>query len=517
MKVLRFSPSVSITLGLVSLTIMMFFVLDTVAGIIPDADRQVRETREQVSTNLALQLGSLLRTRHDKLLQETITNIQQRDDNILSLGIRLVNGQLIAQSGYHDKYWAPQPEGKSTIDHVQIPVFLHDRIWGHIEISFRPSHNNGIGELLRQPRVSLPLTILLFGSLLYYLYLRRVLNHLDPTQVIPERVNAALDTLAEGVMIVDRHDNILLVNNNFKRLHPNATDAELGKKASQLKWLQTPLAEQFGIAPWHISLRQQRTVHQTGLKIPQPDGKIRIISINASPVRNAQEKIQGCLVTFSDITERERANQRLRLALARLQESQSRIEAQNKELTRLANHDQLTGILNRRAFFEQAGKQLQLCVQTNMPLTCIMCDIDHFKMINDNHGHPVGDSAIKVVTALLGRAIRQNDVLGRYGGEEFCVVLPGIHTQQGLEIAERMRASIEKYAGKGVRSIDGLHITSSFGVSVLTSAEQTLPDLIERADQALYLSKENGRNRVSLYKPVTENEYTGNHEHSGNT
>ncbi len=509
MKALRLSPSISITFGLVSLTIMMFLLLDTVAGIIPDADHQLREIREQVSTNLALQLGALLRNRHDDLLQETISNIQQRDDDILSLGIRLANGRLIAQSGYHDKYWVPQPDGKSTLDHVQIPVLLHQKIWGYIEISFRPRRYSSIGEWLRQPGVSLPLTILLFGSLLYYLYLRRVLNHLDPTQVIPERVHAALDTLAEGVMIVDRHDNILLVNENFKHLHPNAADAALGKKTTRLKWLHEPMKTQWGITPWHAALRQQRTVHRSGMKIPQPDGDSRIVSINASPVRNGQGQIEGALITFSDTTERERANQRLRQALARLQESQSRIEAQNRELTRLANHDQLTGILNRRAFFEQAGKQLQLCIQTNMPLTCIMCDIDHFKSINDNYGHPIGDSAIKVVTALLSRAIRQNDVLGRYGGEEFCVVLPGISAQQGMQIAERMRASIEKHAGKGVRSIDGLHITSSFGVSVLTDPGQTLAELIDQADRALYASKENGRNRVSLYTPETEKSRSG--------
>lgn len=499
MIALRPSPSISITLGLVSLTMLIFFLLDIVVGVVPDADAQVREVREQVSTNLALQLGSLIQSGEYRLLEETLFGVHNRSDEILSLGIRQESGELLAQSGHHSKVWSPPPGGKSTVTYVQIPVYLQNVKWGGIEISFRPAGPGSLLELMKQPSIALPLSILFFGSILYYLYLRRVLNHLDPTQVIPKRVNAALDTLTEGVMIIDNRDNILLVNEGFKKLHPDAVKTVLGSKVSRLKWLNQPVVKQLSMLPWKQVLKHKEPIHQTLLKIPQDQHHARIVSLNAAPVRDSQGKVRGCLVTFSDVTEREQVTNKLRKTLRRLQDSNEIIENQNKELKYLASYDQLTGIFNRRAFFEHGEQQLKLCAQTSMPLVCIMCDIDHFKRINDNYGHPVGDSAIKVVTGQLSRNIRQNDVLGRYGGEEFCLVLPGISRNKGIEIAERIRVSVEENAGKGVRSVDGLCMTLSFGMTLLTSPRQTLTELIELADQALYLSKDSGRNCVSIF------------------
>ena len=504
MKRLHLTPAVSITLGLVSITILIFFILDRVIGIIPNADEQLREIRETTSINLSLQLSALLHPDDIDLLNRTLVSIQDRNVDIQSVAVRLNDGTLMAQSGSHNQFWVTPPGKKSTLNHIQIPIYQKLKDWGKIEISYRAATENSIKNIVTSPSVALPATIFLLGSFLYYIYLRRVLNHLDPTQVIPDRVNNALDTLTEGVMIIDKNETILLTNKNFKTLHPDATVSAIGKKVTSLKWLLPAIEKSDSEPPWKQVLKTEKSINHVLLNITQPDSKERIVSMNVAPVKGGESKVQGCLVTFNDITQKERINTQLRKTLTKLQLSQSKIKAQNKELQTLANFDQLTGIFNRRAFFEHGEKQLKLCTQTNMPLSCIMCDIDHFKVINDNHGHPVGDSAIQVVTSLLSRNIRQNDVLGRYGGEEFCIVLPGISEEKSIEIAERMRDSIEKLAGKGVRSVEGLRITSSFGVSILTSKNQSLPDLIELADQALYTSKDSGRNKVSVYRETEE-------------
>lgn len=127
-------------------------------------------------------------------------------------------------------------------------------------------------------------------------------------------------------------------------------------------------------------------------------------------------------MTLQDITEQERTNARLHQTMKALQTSQKKIEAQNRELQQLASYDQLTGLLNRRAFFEKGEKLFTEYQQSGAPLACIMCDIDHFKSVNDNHGHPVGDEAIMVVTRFLQQNVRPSDLVGRYGGEEFWVV-----------------------------------------------------------------------------------------------
>jgi diguanylate cyclase (GGDEF)-like protein len=179
----------------------------------------------------------------------------------------------------------------------------------------------------------------------------------------------------------------------------------------------------------------------------------------------------------------------------------SQIQVQNKKLHRLANFDHLTGLLNRRAFFDKGDRCFAEYQESGKPLACVMCDIDKFKRINDNHGHSSGDEAIRAVTDFLKDMVRSSDLVGRYGGEEFCLVLPGATQEVAERISERIRSRIEVEAGKNVTSVPGLTITSSFGVALLAPATKSLADLIDQADQALYYSKENGRNRVTTFGP----------------
>jgi diguanylate cyclase (GGDEF)-like protein len=163
----------------------------------------------------------------------------------------------------------------------------------------------------------------------------------------------------------------------------------------------------------------------------------------------------------------------------------------------------LTGSFNRRAFFEFAGDLFTLAIAGRQPLCCLMVDIDHFKQFNDLYGHAVGDQVIQVVSRLLSTSLRETDVLGRYGGEEFCVVMPGTNVQQALSLAERMRRDIEVNARGCVEGVDVMTITASFGVASLSVAAQSIEGLIDQADQALYSAKQAGRNRVKLWAAPT--------------
>ncbi len=119
-----------------------------------------------------------------------------------------------------------------------------------------------------------------------------------------------------------------------------------------------------------------------------------------------------------------------------------------------------------------------------------MVDIDFFKSVNDHHGHATGDQVIKAVADVLKTCTRDSDLVGRYGGEEFCVVLPKLHLDKAAEIAERIRQTIEK------KSCSGVNITISLGVSCLESNTNKPDELINQADKALYAAKKSGRNRV---------------------
>ena len=125
-----------------------------------------------------------------------------------------------------------------------------------------------------------------------------------------------------------------------------------------------------------------------------------------------------------------------------------------------------------------------------------MLDIDHFKSFNDRYGHAVGDQVIGVVVSTVTEHLRSDDFVGRYGGEEFCVILPGINGLQCTMVAERIRQAIETISGGKIRMTSGIRITSSFGVSSLSSGACDPLELIDQADKALYAAKERGRNSV---------------------
>jgi two-component system cell cycle response regulator len=174
---------------------------------------------------------------------------------------------------------------------------------------------------------------------------------------------------------------------------------------------------------------------------------------------------------------------------ARLRAADRLISTQN-ELVRLATIDSLTGLLNRRAFFERAELLRARAQDVGAQLGAILCDIDHFKRINDLHGHAVGDSALRAVTSVIAAA---TPMAGRLGGEEFAVLLEGADLQLAAGVADDLRCAIEKrtFGGDG----ESLSLTCSFGVSDWRPAD-SIDEVLRRADTALYAAKSAGRNRV---------------------
>lgn len=168
-------------------------------------------------------------------------------------------------------------------------------------------------------------------------------------------------------------------------------------------------------------------------------------------------------------------------------------------LTHRANFDALTGINNRRAFFELGEKALKQAHRQATPLVALMLDADHFKSVNDTHGHAVGDLVLKDLAKTLTNTLRDVDVCGRIGGEEFAVLLPHTPLNEALEVAERLR---EALAARKVPLPDGntLSFTVSVGLAMLTTEDQYLDKLMQKADLALYQAKEQGRNRVVVYQ-----------------
>ena len=179
------------------------------------------------------------------------------------------------------------------------------------------------------------------------------------------------------------------------------------------------------------------------------------------------------------------------LALRRLEAQRDEQALEIARLSRLSLIDDLTGLNNRRQFRGALEAAFSLACRLNQPLSLVLLDIDFFKAYNDDHGHLAGDGVLRAMARILQGEIRQHDLIARFGGEEFVVVLPATDADAALATAERLRTAIAGYDWPLGR------VTASFGIATTTGDILAAADLIDAADTALYLSKQLGRDRVT--------------------
>lgn len=207
------------------------------------------------------------------------------------------------------------------------------------------------------------------------------------------------------------------------------------------------------------------------------DGRIYWEYQTIAPVRDTDGNITHFIAIKENITARKETEQ---------------------ELERLAYTDPLTGLANRRHFFHHAEMFFNITSHPSSQLSALMVDIDHFKKVNDQYGHAVGDEVLHEVAERLNRNIRPSDLIGRYGGEEFSFLLSRTDFETVILIAERLRAAV---AEMPIQTQSGdLSLSVSIGVAYLTSDIQSLDELLRAADDALYQAKNSGRNKCVVYK-----------------
>ena len=222
---------------------------------------------------------------------------------------------------------------------------------------------------------------------------------------------------------------------------------------------------------------------------PMEDDQIFFFAEPASAAKNRITKDYIQITNqFADMT-RELQETRQDLIV-----KEEKYKATLKELKRIAICDGLTGIYNRCKIMEVLGLEIERAIRYRTPLAILMLDLDHFKYTNDRFGHQVGDLVLKRVAETMEKALRKVDIVGRYGGEEFMVILPQTDIDAAKILAERLRSSIEGMDFE-VESIEQLCITASLGIAVFDHKKDNLDTLVNRADKALYWAKDTGRNR----------------------
>ena len=506
---INLSPITRIAMGLVALAGSIILLTATLFAVMPERIEAARNLRAVASEGVAregallLQAGNLQNL--DRLLQQSL----ERIPDLRSIRIVRADGRHITESGLHDSLWQHPDDGGAAMDNVVVPIRADELRWGEVQFAFASAYPKSLGGWLIYP----PFAALMLISLLclgaFYLYLRRVLEYLDPQAVIPERVRMAYDTFLEAVLLLDLQGRVVLANESLRQLHPE-TNADLnGKAAGDLAWLTRGMPKIGNEAPWFHAMHTKTPVTGKLMEIAQPGTpETTKVVLNCAPILDGHNNARGCMVVLSDVTALHRANRKLLSTLDELAASQQIIEEKNRELEKLATRDPMTGCLNRRALFDAIEPTFAKISAVGGDLCCIMGDIDHFKRFNDTYGHSVGDLVIKSVARCMGFGLRDGDLLCRYGGEEFCIFLPGVTVEQAWAIAERIRTQVQNEAGRSIRDQEGLAITSSFGVASIRQGAANVEALIDLADEALYHSKKCGRNQVTIWsEKMYETEY----------
>lgn len=174
-----------------------------------------------------------------------------------------------------------------------------------------------------------------------------------------------------------------------------------------------------------------------------------------------------------------------------------RMRDYNRKLQDLASHDALTGVMNARAYYAACNRQLLVSQRSNKPFAVLFIDLDHFKRINDSHGHAAGDAVLRIVAAVLQQGIRRSDLLGRIGGEEFSVFLPETDLAGATQLAEKLRAAVQA-SQPDIGAAGSITVTASLGVATSDGTQASFQAIQEQADAAMYQAKQAGRNRVSV-------------------
>ena len=495
----RTSPLLQMTLALVSLCGMLILLADVLFGLFPDRDAQTLALRKGVAETMAAQVATLVRTDDPPVLRQSLETLVQRTPALRSVAIRMADGRIRVQVGDHEGHWRSVTQaGRSDGEHLTVALNQGEALWGSLEMAYAPSGESFLMRHLASPLGLLMIFLSLVGTLVFGLYLRRALQHLDPASVIPERVQGAFDAMHEGVVVLDVRGRILLANRAFRVLHPGAERIATGQDLSAQQWLCAGLPEDSALHPWARAMAEKRANAGLTLEVGQAGDGLRRLVINASPIADPGGQVRGCLATLSDVSDLHRANEALRGAMADLSRIRDEMARKNVELEFLSTRDPLSGCLNRRALFAAAEELLARARRTAAPVACLMIDIDHFKRVNDSHGHGVGDRVIEQVARQLQLSAGADAVVGRYGGEEFCVILPGRGRAAAWAQAEEIRLRIADGVAPAIPEAAGLRVTVSIGLSTYggAGAMPGLAAMMEHADQGLYQAKHGGRNRV---------------------
>ena len=278
-------------------------------------------------------------------------------------------------------------------------------------------------------------------------------------EIIPAATLTTMDHIGEGFVLVDQDNNYLSSNSTTLEIFPEITKIAKGESIFTAKnWPAEPRDMESGTTDFSIN-----------------DDRVRYFRASISPVFGENEALTAKIILFWEITDSVNLM---------------------KELENAAYIDSLTGIYNRKHFSELANVDIERSLRMDQSIYAAMLDLDFFKNVNDTYGHATGDIILKATAGVIRQTIRSYDLLGRYGGEEFVLLITNLDSTEAYNLMERIRENMEH----SITNCDGVEITVTCSIGLAKYLENdSLEEVVKKADAALYAAKRSGRNQVKIY------------------
>jgi diguanylate cyclase (GGDEF)-like protein/PAS domain S-box-containing protein len=303
-----------------------------------------------------------------------------------------------------------------------------------------------------------------------------------------EMMRKLLDSIPDLVLVSDTEGNI---NFTSKSIH-SILGYNTVKDNVPDNVLKLIVDEQVENALFNMKRIMQEEIGPVEYRYKKKDGTLIDMDVNSTVLTDETKVPFGLVFVARDITERKKAEDILTKSKEEIEKINKKLISSYKLLKEKSVHDGLTGLYNHQYIIELLEVEIKKVNKTRDDLCLMMLDIDQFKNVNDTYGHQAGDMVLNKVATIITESIRETDYAGRYGGEEFMVILPSLNIKKAILVAERIRLKIQNYT----YSIEGLKVTISIGLT--SFGKEDAISFISTVDKLLYLAKENGRNRLEI-------------------
>jgi len=331
---------------------------------------------------------------------------------------------------------------------------------------------------------------------------QKIMINTEKLTACEKELRLVIDNLPNMIAYVDASKTYRIINRAYYDYFGANEKDVIGKHVSEV------LGDQFYkiIEKYiDIALSGKSTAWETHYS--DRENKDRILSVKLVPYIDSKQNINGYLVVVEDVTEQKQfqiqlealnhsLEEKVEIRTRQLKQELSKRNILEKNLRQLADHDPLTGLLNRRSFVERVNQEISRSHRCNSELSYMIIDIDKFKKINDTYGHLTGDVVLKEFSKKISGILRKNDFIGRIGGEEFAIALPGTSMESANKMGEMIRKEIAEHNLKYKST--NINFTVSIGISRFMLAKESINDVFSRADSALYRAKNSGRNKVCI-------------------